>query len=62
MVAKVKVPIIPTLAACCLQKMQNPLPTPLQQLITSLDCVLQTLTLQPSITSSDCVLHFNSSR
>ena len=65
MLANVKVPSIPTSAACCddvqlTKLMRNPLPTPLQPSFTSSDCVLQiqqpAAYLQLSTTSSDCVL------
>ena len=65
MLANVKVPSIPTSAACCdnmqlTKLMWNPLPIPFTTIITQSDCVLQNTDtssyLQPSITSSDCVL------
>ena len=64
MLAKVKVPSIPTSAACCdNMQLTNVEPSsyiPLQPSITSSDCVLQNTDtssyLQQSTTSSDCVL------
>ena len=65
MLANVKVPSIPTSAACCdnmqlTKLMWNPLPIPFTTIITQSDCVLQNTDtssyLQPSITSLDCVL------